>query len=85
MRPLRIREKSQITLPSQLVKALGLKKDDLLNVQLEGDRIILSRPGSADAEPKGLMQFWGVGRQSPARSAAQIDAEIQALRAEWKR
>lgn len=85
MRPIRLREKSQVTLPSKMVKALGLKTDDPLAIELEGDRIVIRRFGSVNVAPRSPMEFWGAGRSSPQRTAAEIDAELRALRSEWDR
>ena len=81
----RIREKSQITLPSGVVKALGLKKDDVLDVRLHGRTIVLSLPGTGLVPPKHAMQFWGLGQHENPRTAAEVDAELRSLRSEWKR
>jgi bifunctional DNA-binding transcriptional regulator/antitoxin component of YhaV-PrlF toxin-antitoxin module len=81
----RLREKSQVTLPSKLVKALGLRTDDPLAIELEGDRIVITRFGSSKLAPKSPMEFWASGRSSPPRTAAEIDADLRALRSEWDR
>lgn len=85
MRPTRLREKSQVTLPSKLVKALGLKTDDPLAIELEGDRIVISRFGANKLAPKSPMEFWGSGQSSPPRTATEIDEDLRALRSEWDR
>lgn len=85
MRPIRLREKSQVTLPSKLVKALGLKTDDPLAIELEGDRIVIRRFDSEAVTPRSPIEFWGAGRSSPPRTAAEIDAELRTLRSEWDR
>lgn len=36
-----VREKSQITIPSKIRKALGIKEGDYLEVEAEGNKIVL--------------------------------------------
>lgn len=47
-----VREKAQITLPSKIRKALGIKKGDYLEAEVEGNKILLI--------PKILMDKAGV-------------------------
>ncbi|NLI90817.1 MAG: AbrB/MazE/SpoVT family DNA-binding domain-containing protein [Peptococcaceae bacterium] len=50
-----IRSRSQITIPSEIIKKLNLKQGDTLEVDVEGDQIIL-RP--VVAIPKDQTYFW---------------------------
>lgn len=50
-----IRSRSQITIPSEIIKKLNLKKGDTLEVSVEGDQIIL-RP--VITIPKDQAYFW---------------------------
>jgi len=50
-----IRSRSQITIPSEIIKKLNLKRGDTLEVVVEGDQIIL-RP--VMVIPKNQMYFW---------------------------
>ena len=50
-----IRSRSQITIPSEIIKKLNLKQGDTLEVEVEGDQIVL-RP--VVAVPKDQAYFW---------------------------
>jgi len=50
-----IRSRSQITIPSEIIKKLNLKRGDTLEVIVEGDQIIL-RP--VMVIPKDQTYFW---------------------------
>ncbi len=50
-----IRSRSQITIPSEIIKKLNLKQGDTLDVDVEGGQIVL-RP--VIAIPKGQAYFW---------------------------
>ena len=39
---IKLRERSQITLPSEIVKKLNIKTGDTLEVKLKGDKIIIT-------------------------------------------
>jgi antitoxin MazE len=39
---IKLRERSQITLPSEIVKKLNIKTGDTLEVKLEGDKIVVT-------------------------------------------
>jgi len=43
LQTVRITSKGQITIPAKVAKALGLKKGDALLMELNGDKIIMSR------------------------------------------
>ncbi|HDN85292.1 MAG TPA: AbrB/MazE/SpoVT family DNA-binding domain-containing protein [Candidatus Aerophobetes bacterium] len=38
---IQVREKAQITIPSKIRKALGIKEGDYLEVEVEGNKIVL--------------------------------------------
>jgi antitoxin MazE len=50
-----IRSRSQITIPSEIIKKLNLKRGDTLEIIVEGDQIIL-RP--VMVIPKDQTYFW---------------------------
>lgn len=66
-----IRGRSQITIPSEVIKRLNLKQGDILEVDVEGDHIIL-RP--VIAIPKDQAYFWTQEWQSEER---QIQSDIE--------
>ncbi|MEW6662064.1 MAG: AbrB/MazE/SpoVT family DNA-binding domain-containing protein [Bacillota bacterium] len=50
-----IRSRSQITIPAEITKKLNLKQGDTLEIDIEGDHIVL-RP--VVAVPKNQAYFW---------------------------
>lgn len=66
-----IRTRSQITIPSEIAKKLSLKTGDTLDIELEGDHIVL-RP--VVAVPKEQACFWAAGWQSEEK---QVQADIE--------
>ncbi len=66
-----IRSRSQITIPSEIIKKLNLKQGDTLDVDVEGDQIVL-RP--VIAIPKDQTYFWTKEWQSEEK---QIQSDIE--------
>jgi bifunctional DNA-binding transcriptional regulator/antitoxin component of YhaV-PrlF toxin-antitoxin module len=62
---IRLREKGQITLPQEVLDQLALQKDELLEVSIEGGRIVLEqvteeRRGSVSASADMLADIVGL-------------------------
>ena len=66
-----IRSRSQITIPAEIIKKLNLKKGDILDVDIEGDQIVL-RP--VIAIPKDQAYFWTKEWQSEEK---QVQSDIK--------
>jgi AbrB family looped-hinge helix DNA binding protein len=66
-----IRSRSQITIPSEIIKKLNLKQGDTLDVDVEGNQIVL-RP--VIAIPKDQAYFWTKEWQSEEK---QIQSDIE--------
>jgi len=66
-----IRSRSQITIPSEIIKKLNLKQGDTLDVTIEDDQIIL-RP--VVAVPKDQAYFWSKEWQQDEK---QIQSDIE--------
>jgi len=66
-----IRSRSQITIPSEIIKKLNLKQGDTLDVDVEGNQIVL-RP--VIAIPKDQAYFWTKEWQSEEK---QIQYDIE--------
>ena len=66
-----IRSRSQITIPSEIIKKLNLKQGDTLDVTVEDDQIIL-RP--VVAVPKDQVYFWSKEWQQDEK---QIQSNIE--------
>lgn len=65
-----IRSRSQITIPAEIIKKLDLKQGDTLDVEIEGNQIIL-RP--VIAIPKEQAYFWTEQWQSEEK---QVQSDI---------
>ena len=66
-----LRTRSQITIPSEIIKQLNLKQGDTLEVEIEGEQIIL-RP--VIAIPKDQAFFWSKQWQAEEK---QVQANIE--------
>lgn len=66
-----IRSRSQITIPAEIIKKLNLKQGDTLEIEVEGDQIIL-RP--VIAVPKDQAFFWTKEWQFEEK---QVQADIE--------
>jgi len=66
-----IRSRSQITIPSEIIKKLNLKQGDTLDVTVEDDQIIL-RP--VVAVPKDQVYFWSKEWQQDEK---QVQSDIE--------
>lgn len=66
-----IRTRSQITIPIEIVKTLNLKQGDTLEVEVDGDHIIL-RP--VVAVPKDQAYFWSKKWQEEEK---QVQSDIE--------
>ena len=66
-----IRSRSQMTIPSEIIKRLNLKQGDTLEVDVEGDQIVL-RP--VIPIPKDQAYFWTKEWQSEEK---QIQSDIE--------
>ena len=66
-----IRSRSQITIPSEIIKKLNLKQGDTLEVEVEGDQIVL-RP--VVTIPKDQAYFWTKEWQNEER---QVQSDIE--------
>ncbi len=68
-----IRSRSQITIPSEIIKKLNLKQGDTLDIDVEGDQIVL-RP--VIAIPKDQAYFWTTEWQSEEK---QVQSDIESI------
>ena len=66
-----IRTRSQITIPAEIIKKLNLKQGDTLDVDIDGEKIIL-RP--VIAIPKEQAYFWSTEWQEEEK---QVQADIK--------
>ena len=81
----RLREKSQMTVPTEVARQLGLHTDELLDIRIVGDAFIVCPQRVARLREHHPMNFWGLGRGAGDANATEIDQHIQTLRDEWER
>ncbi len=78
----RLRSRNQITLPAKVVAAAGLREGDVLRFSADRNRILIT---AQEVRDRGRTYTWSelVGAASGLyKSATEIDAEIEAGRAE---
>ncbi len=95
MPKVRLSSKSQIVVPAEVRRALGLEPGDVLNVDVEGERIVLTR-GEAGDPFERLQSFVGDpvwngyseelerSREEWDRYSEEIQTEIERLRSPTK-
>ena len=65
--------KGQVTIPKKFREALGIEEGDLIYAQVEGDKIILRKPGLPEPGE-------GVGEEEYSRILSELEEE----RARWR-
>ena len=78
----RLRAKNQITLPASIVTAIGLREGDILRITAEQDRVIITAQEIRERGRTYTMSDWLGAAEGLYDSVAEIDAEIEASRAE---
>lgn len=81
----RLREKSQMTVPAEVARQLGLHADELLDIRVVGDAFVVCPQRAARLDQHHPMRFWGAGRGAGGVETGEIDRQIGALRDEWER
>lgn len=81
----RLRDKSQMTVPVEVTRQLGLRPEELLDVRVVGDAFVVCPQRAVRLGLNHPMQFWGQGRTAASVGAADVDAQLRALRDEWER
>lgn len=81
----RLREKSQMTVPTEVARQLGLHIDEPLDIRIVGDAFVVRPQRSARFGEHHPMHFWGRGRDAGGASASDIDRQVRDLRDEWER
>lgn len=80
-----LRKKSQMTVPTEVVRQLDLRTDELLDIRIVGDAFVVCPQRVMRLEQYHPMHFWGLGRGTEATSADEIDRHVRVLRDEWER
>lgn len=81
----RLREKSQMTVPTEVARQLGLKTDELLDIRIVGDAFVVCPQRAARLDQHHPMHFWGQGRGTGSTTVEKIDRHVGALRDELER
>jgi len=72
----RLSSKSQIVIPAEVRRTLGIEPGDLLSVSVEEDRIVITRADPAQALER--LHELGIGEM------AAVEMEIEQGRASWE-
>lgn len=78
----RLRAKNQITLPASVVAAVGLKEGDIVHVEADQDRVIITAPEPHDRGRTYTMSDLLGAASGLYDSVDDIDAEIASGRTE---
>lgn len=78
----RLRAKNQITLPANVVAAIGIREGDILRVAAEQGRVIITAQEIRERGRTYTMSDWLGAASGLYDSVADIDKEIAASRAE---
>jgi bifunctional DNA-binding transcriptional regulator/antitoxin component of YhaV-PrlF toxin-antitoxin module len=78
-----IRDRRQITLPSDIVLAAGLQVNDALEVSLINGVIQLVPAGRAAQRRQSMARFQGAASGIYGESAAEVDAYVREQRDGW--
>ena len=69
----KVTRRGQVTIPKSIREALGIREGDLIEVSLEGGRVVLSKPGIPEpGEPVGPEEY------------ERILEELERVRASWR-
>ena len=82
MQVTRLRAKNQITLPAKVVAAIGLRQGDLLRVTADHGRVIITAQEVRDRGRTYTMSDLLGAASGLYRSVSEVDAEVEASRAE---
>ena len=84
MSQVRIRPKHQITLPSRIVAAAHLKRDDVLEVAYANGVVTLI-PVSRKERKESVMAYAGIARGIWGHTTDEIEIGLSSDRASWER
>lgn len=78
-----LRDRRQITLPAEVVAAVGLELNDTMQVRVVNGTIVLKPSRLADARPASMARFVGAARSAFGSSAEEADALVRQERDAW--
>ena len=83
MTTIQLRDRRQLTLPSEITQAAGLQVNDVLTVSLVSGVIQLT-PASAKAnKPSSMVRFLGAAQGLYGRTAKEADSYVRQQRESW--
>lgn len=86
MHNVRVRDKHQITLPMQVVRAAHIRANDTLLVDYrDGVIMLISKTASIPKKKKSIMDFAGITEGLYGKTAEDVHAYISNERASWSR
>lgn len=86
MTKIHLEQHRKLTLPAEIIEQAHLQYGDVLEVSYVNGVIILCPPQKlqAAAPKKDIMEYAGVGKGVWGKTAAEIDANLDADRALWE-
>jgi bifunctional DNA-binding transcriptional regulator/antitoxin component of YhaV-PrlF toxin-antitoxin module len=81
---IRVRAKSQMTIPTSIVKEAGIQEGDLLAFTFRGGVLSLDLRKNKPSKPS-VMKYVGVTQGTYGKTAEQVDAYIRQERDSWER
>lgn len=81
---IRVRAKSQITIPTAVVKEAGIREGDMLAFTFRGGVLSLDLRKNKPAKPS-IMKYLGIGKGTYGKTAEEVDAYIRQERDSWER
>ncbi len=78
-----LRDRRQITLPAEVVAAVGLETNGSLEVRVVAGSIVLTPTGTAAAPPRSMARFLGAARAAYGGTADEADEIVRRERESW--
>jgi AbrB family looped-hinge helix DNA binding protein len=78
-----LRDRRQITLPADVVTAMGLVTNDTLEVRVVNGGILLVPTHGVPAPQRSMSRFVGAARGVYGQTAEEADALVRELRDSW--
>ncbi len=78
-----LRDLCQVTLPAEVVAAVGLETNGSLEVRVVAGSIVLTPTGTAAAPPRSMARFLGAARAAYGGTAEEADAIVRRERESW--
>jgi hypothetical protein len=78
-----LRDLCQVTLPAEVVAAVGPETNGSLEVRVVAGSIVLTPTGTAAAPPRSMARFLGAARAAYGGTADEADEIVRRERGSW--